>query len=434
VFEKFQSRIWSDRALFIQSGLSWGIRLVTTLLSFINLKLLGTCLDTNAFGSILLIYGLLPWFSLLDFGLSPVAQNAIARAKALGNDLGALTRNFVGLICVFAIFWLTLWVFQADSISSAFIGNQSDDKLSQLLFIGGFSMIIIGLGGVGPRILLGSGKVLLSQLVSSIATVATTFVLGLFYLVNVTEPVAFLSAFLIPNVLVVLVTLSVVYFKAKPASANDLIPWKQYSGLSIRFLLFAIISSLTLQIDYILLAKFCDFKSAALYAVSAKVFALVAMMCATFCSAMMPRFTAAHVRGDGFELGCLIRNARFVVLAIIVLFGGGICIAFPWIINFVKVGVLEETDPWIVFTILFWTYMGIQAWISIESAFLQANNFVNVFLWGTPLQAIISVTAQYILVQKIGAMGILCGMIIGQISVPLWLMPLTVKKISNRYK
>jgi O-antigen/teichoic acid export membrane protein len=83
------------------------------------------------------------------------------------------------------------------------------------------------------------------------------------------------------------------------------------------------------------------------------------------------------------------------------------------------------------FIILVGIYNAILLTISAYTAALQSANITKVFLIWTPIQALVSILGQIACVGQWGIHGIVLGLMISYILVPLWIIPLTFKKRFN---
>lgn len=431
---RFTGKIVNGDGLMKQSVLSWGIRIIAAVLGFLNLKILGQSLPGNSFSLVLLVYSFLPWFNLFDFGLGAVAQNEIALAKATNIRALRLIRFFsirLSLIClIVCIAWglgarhFIPWVFGKTLASEA---------AGTLFYYGGFLMIAFGVGGVASRMLLGSGRVILSQALTALSVLVSTILLLVLKKAEIESSTWYLFALILPGTLIFLVTLIWLLFSRFEANGAQEVPLNSVRCYSLagRFWVFAIISAFTLQIDYFFLARFGDVNSISIYLVAAKLFGVLGLLCSTFSGTLMPRFTVVGASGNIKDSVALINRSKAIVLFVCLVVGAFIVIFFPLIASFIKKGVVSEGYAWLPVLVLFWIYASLQAWISIDSAYLQSNNFINIFIWGAPVQALISATGQYLLVTKIGASGILIGMILGQVLVPLWVLPMYIRRRSS---
>ena len=109
-----------------------------------------------------------------------------------------------------------------------------------------------------------------------------------------------------------------------------------------------------------------------------------------------------------------------------------LCIIFVYIFKNFIVKILAPDMSFslnLSFFILFSLYYTLRVISDTYAMFLQSINVLKIFWIYTPIQAAISITAQYFLSLKYGLNGIILGLILSFIFTSAWILPYKSYKI-----
>jgi len=138
-------------------------------------------------------------------------------------------------------------------------------------------------------------------------------------------------------------------------------------------------------------------------------------------TATWPVFSAMGVRGDHAGITRHIRLYLLAGLGSLLIGSAAMAAALPTILHWLAPGLPIQAS--ILTLALFSAYIGLRIWTDTYAVALQALNEVSVMLIVAPVQAMISITAQWTLSQAYGINGILMGLILSFAFTAVWLLP-----------
>ena len=182
-----------------------------------------------------------------------------------------------------------------------------------------------------------------------------------------------------------------------------------------------------LQIDYIVMSQFLAAQDIAAYYISTKVFGLAFFVYSAILAALWPVFAESIAK---HEWGLVQRYLRkYLALGLSFMF---VCtISLIWLIP-VAVGMLAPNENIIIpfgFILLLGFYHMIRVWTDTFAMVLLSINHMRPFWIYVPIQAILSIVLQWILVPLYGLYGVALGLIGSFIFTVSWALPMaTLKK------
>lgn len=407
---------------------SWASKLVAILTQLISINILLTELGVDAYAQYIVVVSVGSWFLLLDFGFGIALQNAVsAKTMAIKNN-GFLT---VGLLIPLMLLILFLVSLQPIIPLLAPIIRDANSTISlgtEIARINTVAMIfgISALGSISFKIYYALGKGHTAN-----TMIAFSAIIGLFFIKTLLhkspyDPViSAIVLYFLPNC-----TISIfVFFRLlskfweKPALNFEL-----FSHAS-KFWLIALMSAATLQVDYIIMSKFLNSKEIISYLLVTKTFGLMYFTFAAILTAVQPLFSELYAHGRHQNIRKVVYIYNICTLVAAAIFTIIFCIFKNDIASLYFGTKIADIDS--SFIILVGIYNAILLTISAYTAALQSANITKVFLIWTPIQALVSILGQIACVGEWGIHGIVLGLMISYILIPLWIIPLTFKKRFN---
>jgi hypothetical protein len=262
--------------LVVTTCAGWASRVVAAVAQFGAIRLLTDSLGIGGYSAFAVITGLLAWFMLADLGFGAAVQNYISHARVDGADWQPVVRRIVGrLSLTLVILWLATagaapWA--GPYLLADYKGVSTRDAM---LGFGAFGILMSATGvlSIMLKIQFAQHRGYLAHIITGVSAAAGLLLLA----IVLTLPLAHLLvwaivAYYLPGVLLPLLLLVRLVRRAAPARAATPRFVAQQAGV---FLLFAALSALVLNVDYIILARTVTPRELLLYAIVSKVYALI---------------------------------------------------------------------------------------------------------------------------------------------------------------
>ena len=292
-----------SRRIVLTVGVGWGGRAVSALAQFVAVRVLTTMLGVDGFGAWAVITGLLAWFMLADFGLGAALQNYISASKmrdesplaAIRGTVSFLWRSLSLLILLLALIASWIGPFLLEGFTTI---NRMDAILG--FFIFGAVATAIGSSSVILKILFAEHRGYVAHLITAIG--ALLGLAGLVIVGQTTTAHRFAWALIANYLPLCLISWVFLWRRLRHGPLKDLWHWSDavqpLRGQAGHFLLFAVLSAMVLNIDYIILARTVSPADVATYAVMAKLYGLVFFVFSSVLQAYWPLSAEAFQRGD----------------------------------------------------------------------------------------------------------------------------------------
>ena len=419
-------------------GAAWASRAVTALVLLASVRILMDSLGLENYAVFVLLTGLTGWFMLADMGIGSSVQNHISESRARGQSYDDLI-SASGLLAVLLLFVMVIALyFISPYVAPLLLKNfpfLSEAEKTKLFFLTGALSIGMGVGGIVYKVWYGEQRGYLSNIVPAIAAVVGLIGLLLVRQTPVENRLLLsLAAFTAPLAVLPLGVLLVQQWRVLRLRRG-----LEYSGTKLhgticrllkrglQFWFFAIMAAGVLQIDYIVMSQFLAAQDIAAYYISTKVFGLAFFVYSAILAALWPVFAESIAK---HEWGLVQRYLRkYLALGLSFMF---VCtISLIWLIP-VAVGMLAPNENIIIpfgFILLLGFYHMIRVWTDTFAMVLLSINHMRPFWIYVPIQAILSIVLQWILVPLYGLYGVALGLIGSFIFTVSWALPMaTLKK------
>lgn len=395
----------------IVAASSWGSRIVVASSQLILIRDLLQRLGAQQYSVFALLGGLIAWSALADFGVGASVQNYISERRTLNKNYAELIVTSTLLILpIFLILCGLLYLF-SPFLAGFYLKNavflSANDK-TELFATTVLIFFITTLGGITYKCWYANQ---LGWLANVFPAVGTLIGLALILTVNI-------NAYAYP----ILAVIILYYSPAAIFSIFALISNFYYHQIKINILsflnnskiillrgsafwLFAIISTIALQADYLVLSQHIAADEIVLYTTLLKIFSLGFFIYLALLQALWPVCIELRVQQNWSELKKVVH--RYILIGVI-----GIFIFTLLFILFrndiINIMSLHIAIP-ISTALLFGTLFIIKVWTDTFSILLQSLNKLKPLWFIVPIQALLSFKLQWFLGGSYGVNGMLLG-------------------------
>jgi O-antigen/teichoic acid export membrane protein len=428
------------QGFLVTTGSAWVSRLLLAGAQVYTIPILVRTLHTEEYAAHILLAALAPWFLLADLGLGPALQNYVARFFGVTGLNCKFTQQWMdraAAICSgVALLLVTTSTLTATLLFSNFSELPITDQpklfsLAALLYICGT------LGNVAYKVWYAMGVGWRANIATGLAGIVTLSAIHLlpwfppehrlYAAICITVgPQAILGivAFLLCRFrsdLIEISTLPSVLARAtvhKESEKHGIALWKT----ALQFLGFNVMAAMVLNVDYLLIARLMSPEDIVLYGLITRIFGLFWMFYSTALQALWPICTRLlHAKEYGLTTSAIKRvlGAGFTGLA---LFFAALVISNETIFNLLTAQKVAAPD--LSLLLAFTCYYAIRVWTDTFAMVLQSQNQLNALYWATPVQVLLSVGFQLVLIPNYGLMGALIGLIGSYLLTVSWVLPL----------
>lgn len=402
----------------------WGARLVVFLLAFVNTRLLIDCMGTEGYAAYSIIISLTPWLTLMNLGVPITIQNSISRSRGKNRDYTEIRdQSFgAGLIIVLALTPLSIlmgWLTHRYLlINYPFVTNGTVTVIFWLIFIMGISQLL-------TQVMYAEHEALWPNLYPVFAPVWTAIILVAFKYFEFNDF----------NILLLFVGLSNILMPIHAAWRLKLISRCRFSYQSLKNiiasskdqLVFSILASITLSVDYIVMSRILDAQSIVTYNLASRLYlTLVTLHTVSIVTNWTPVADLIH---SSQKKEARKHVEKIVVQGLVIGGVGGfiIFIGMNFLVDILSGGKVDHIPLQLSFT--FWMYSILRICTDTYAMAVQGAGYVTKLNKFIPIQALISLLFQIILGVKFGATGIVCGLILSFVLTASWFIPRTFYKI-----
>jgi O-antigen/teichoic acid export membrane protein len=410
---------------------AWGSRLVTAVTMLLSIPLLIRYLGAEEYSLFVVAMSLQGWWLLADLGIAISLQNFISERRSQKHGYADLMVNSAAVMVLVALgFGGLLFLFYKElALAILPVVPSMAEHGPALVLVTGLFFLVLTIGNVAYRVLYAEHRGYLANILPALGSVAG--LLGLMLLEHQEVENHLLAATIAWNgpsaflACIAFVSLTAKALKSPVGKINlDIVTQLLRRGR--QFLIFAVMSALTLQIDYIVIGKIMSAHEVLLYNVSTKMLGFVSFLYLAIIQSLWPVCTEAFARKEWDRADSLFQRAMLAGIAI-VLFGSGVLWCFKS--HFVELLAphqgLDITFPyWALLTM----YALIRVWSDGYAMLLQSMSQMKVFMYYLPIQAIISAAGQLTFGLMWGLNGILLGLIASFLLTSVWLLPLEYRK------
>lgn len=397
----------------------WLARLVVVACGLINTRLLLSIMEVPNYAAYAIVMSLGPWVNLLNLGLPNTAQNEIAERRAKGEDFEVLRQTVVNAAAFCAlVFGVLSWPL-AEALQHTVLSGY--DGLSVMgIALMCFGLILNGLGMVANQVLFALHRNFWPNVMPGIQALSTTGLLLIFQATGRGGLDWAALSFALPAAMSFVLMARVV--QARPLIGVNLALLIDVLNRSRSFLLLGFLASATLSVDYIVMARILTSPEVVEYSLAGKVFAVLLSVHAVLTATSWTSLSDDHYQGQPR----LVRQRVAKLLRVgmgVVLLPSATILAFKDPIFALITGrhdfhmSSQLLGAWMLYVLL-------RVWCdTFALAHMSSGRLalLNIYI---PFQAAISVCAQIVLGQHLGAVGVMLGLCVSFILTAAWILPM----------
>jgi len=412
---------------------AWVSRISIAVIQIFTIRTLFIYLGQEKYAAYIIIYSLLPWCNLADFGIGTALQNYISESRVKGKDYNVYIRTCFQIILLVFIILIPILMLSSNYLQSFLLKHYFyiyEIQNINIILIICFIYIISSFVNISIKILYAMQKGVIPnilQMISYIISAVFIITLNKFF-ADTSSIIIALLCFSLPQILIMAIPFIKLFKDSiKDITTLDLPIFKDFVIRAVKFGGFAFMALAVLQIDYFIMARTIDPTSITSYNIFNKVFMFAFFIYSSLLSAFWPVSSELFNNNNCIKLKNSLKNYTYIGIFFMFL-----CIIFVYIFKNFIVKILAPDMFFslnLSFFILFSLYYTLRVISDTYAMFLQSINVLKIFWIYTPIQAAISITAQYFLSLKYGLNGIILGLILSFIFTSAWILPYKSYKI-----
>jgi len=415
--------------------ISWITRTITAFIQLLNIRILISYLGTDLYSSFVILTSLYGWFALFECGIGSSLQNFISEQNAKDEDYNNYLHATVVLLLIVIIMSIPFIILIADPLQKFLFKNnaQFTGQPTFLLLLVGLFYVIQSLCSVAYRVYYAEQRGHLSSIYPAIGS--TVSFLGLltidYFNIKKGNLTLSLVVFIVPGLSPALYSFFDIFIRKQNFFRNnlDLIAFKSLIRRSYKFAVFALFAAMVLQLDYIIMSRILQPKDITIYNIISKVYFFMHFFYAAVLLALWPNCTELLTKKEWKKVNSLIKIHILAGITLIII-GTITFILSRNLINSILVP--DKNLNIYISTILFFCfYYILRIWTDTYATMLQSMSKLKVFWLYVPVQGLISIAGQYYFGIKFGINGILIGLLLSFLLVPVWILPKVYYKIAR---
>lgn len=410
---------------------AWASRIGSAPLNFITLALAANYLGASGYGQIAVLAGASTWFAFVDLGFATTLQNELSRRRGLGLPVDEVVAGALGLTTAILVVGLPVmlgWGWLAPAAVLAGKSEFSGATLIALAFITGLSAWLSAAAQISVRLLiaLGAGRtpygILFVSAVVSFGLMQWVIATGQPLSPLVICAILYLAPAVGTGVNIVLLMHRFPSFRDALRARFELLRglWPK----ARKFLLFFLLGSIVLQLDYIVLGRLVASDEVAQYSFASKIVHFATVLYLLSLCVLWPRCSELIAQKRPEAVRALVQP--YLRWGMVVLAGIVAVVALYRNELFPVLGVPLEAVPSALLVVSVGIYSVIRIWTDTFAMILQASGHIDVLLRIVPVQAVISIFCQVGLCQRYGVAGVPAGVAISFILTVAWYLPYKV--------
>jgi O-antigen/teichoic acid export membrane protein len=412
---------------------AWCARSVQAILTVLMLPILTSLLDANDYSVFILLSALVVWYMLADMGLGYVLQNKISEYNVSDLKFDAVIANvfFVGVflgVILCALAYLLSFIVVPVYLSE-FSTKNNNWHLEFVLT--SFFLVFISIFGMVYKVWYATGKGYLSNIFPAISTIvsfcALFFIDGMGRSIELWHVLViyFFPLMVFPAFFYIRLLLSLMSRVSRP------IEWflKLFPSAK-RFLLFAFMSALVLNVDYFIASNYLSSLEIIKYNSLMKLFGFAFFIYSAFLMAIWPVISEMIAEKKSSLvmqrlIAPLVAGASIILMfsVVMVFFGDRI---LKLLLNNADISL----ESGLIY--LFSIYFVLRVWVDTFSMIIKSSNLVSPLLKIVPVQAALSISMQIIFVKIYGVNGIVGGLILSILLTVAWYLPRAAMSFLSR--
>jgi len=393
---------------------SWVSKATSMALQLICISYFINKLGNQSYSIFALLAALLIWANLSDLGLGYSLQNYISERNARNKkNQKLITGTYLILFPIYLTAALLILAI-APYLSKEYLrlgADISESNRSSLFLLTAIIFLVTSVGAIPYKIMYAMHRGWVANLLIALgAIIGSIFALNFdIKSGNYDEILKVTILYYGPSALISVTCFIYIYCinYIKINFKIFKIIFKKILSRGISFWIFAVISTLVLQADYLVISQKLNAEEVTIYTTVMKIFGLLIFVYAALLQAIWPKFVELRIKS---EFDC-IRSMIYKYIK----FGFMISVLFTILLYLNKDNILKLFKIDIIYykttIFLLFIYSIIRIWTDTFAMVLQSGNAITPLLILAPIQALIGLILQWNLVKYYGINGIIFGLI-----------------------
>ena len=419
-----QMSLLNDRYLTVLA--LWSARLVSAFANVAVLAIGARGLNVTEFATFAFLVGLVMWLPLLDFGFGSVLQNRLIENQSKGRTVAeAVSLCLAGAVISAAIFAIIIAITMYFAL--AFSEPMALANWHVIIFVTG-CLLVTGVSMMIHRILAAQDRLIFSSFLMALQSILALIAVAF----NISRSDApsnlyeCVFAYFLPYTIAPLLALIVILRNERIQYHFSSSMLRSVAGQAFTFWSITFLSLVVVQIDQLIAYRNLSSSEFSRYAVATKVIGFAYFPFAALLAASWTRVSKAYAEANKPLLFTIV-NGNIIVGGIYV-FGVTILLALAHrqLSSFLpKDGQLLDAA-----LILGVGLVAVnKVWTESYALIFQATGRVGFIAAYLPVQALLSVGCQLVLVDHIGVYGLMVGIVISYFATSHWLLPHLAKRL-----
>lgn len=411
---------------------AWISRIIMAIVQFASIRVLISGLGIEQYAAFALLTALMGWFMLADMGIGFSLQNYISGRRSKSepySDYITMAATIAAILLILTILALYLISPYIAPIYLKQFHQITDAEKTRLLFTTGALFIGAALGGISYKIWYAEQKGYFANVFPTVASLLGYAGIIAVNSSSLSDKLLYsLAVFLAPSALIPLGALIVQVTNQLRGGtwAYTTETFYEISKRAINFWLLLLITSLSLQIDYLVISQFLKPEDIVVYNLSTRISWFILFLYISALTALWPVFSEAIAKGNWPMVKELTKNYLAVGLGFTLFSSLLLVWLMPIVVKFLSPH--ETIVIPVMFILLLGIYQLIRVWTDTFTMILQSMSDLKPLWIAGPCQAILSIFLQWHLAQSIGLYGIILGNVLSFTLTSAWLLPRSVMK------
>jgi O-antigen/teichoic acid export membrane protein len=401
----------------------WGSRVVSSVVQIALIRIVVRTLGADQYAAFAVLCALTTWFLLADLGLGFSLQNELSERIALGRDYGSLIRKVVG-----ATFGLLVLEFVGLVAISYWTGGRLlrefpflSSQAKCILFLTASSLLLIaGLGQVAYKIWYGEQKGYLSNVLPALGQlIGLGAVSAIIHFNRNLE--SLVLAYLLPSAIVGLFCLAKLWLRTATDEAADHEWWPPLLRKAAGFGVFGLAGAFVLQVDLLIVSQFLPPREIATYAIISRIFSFAFLVYSSALLALWPVCSEHLAVNDWTPVRRYVRYYIAIGGLFVAIFTLVVAAKMTSITSVIAPGTTLEVSSGVI--LLFGVLYLLRVWTDTFAMVLQSKSLLLPLWISTPVQALLSVILQLVLIPRLGLIGAVLGVIGSFLLTASWILP-----------
>jgi len=410
----------------------WGARVVSSFATIAVLAAAARSLPVGTFAEFALLVGLVAWLPVLDFGFGSVMQNRVAEARAHGRSDAGVIADCLGQASLFAV----IAGLAAVIALGAWSAWSHAGGLKQQPGVLAFTVACLMTSGVSMtvhKIYAATNRLMVSALVSTVQNLLSLAGLWMALRAQGGEPTLAwaLAGYFVPYTIVPLVALlKVVRQAGAPVRLTK--DWRRQRVLkdALQFWFVLLLSLTVIQFDQFIAFNYLPATEFAHYTVATKLINFVYFPYSALLTANWSRVSVAHALRDRAQVLGIVRSSFLIGI-------GYLAVALPLLLALA--GRFSYLLPHGAGQIEIGLLLGVglvalnKVWTESYALVYLATGHTAIIAAYLPVQAIVAVGSQFVLVRFMGVYGLMLGGALSYFATSHWILFARTRDVLGKY-